>query len=470
MSPPATSPSRHRRLWRSPRARTSGAVTFTPQDWWKLQTVTVTPEETGRSGSDYTRYIAHSVTGADYESNNVGARGVAIAVEDRFHATASLELSSNTVNEDVGSIEIVVTAVWHSEYAPTRPHVYFLSTKDFYGEHTGLRPCLQGAPAPSPITRRPTDYRKAIRIPGRGVRRGRRWNSPVHSHPEVHINHTRRRHLRTRRRYRGTARRRPGWFAQGMETEVPTTIPSYIDGLWQRLVIVDNDPSGITFPSTRLEVTEEDATGAAYTLEMVSEPAEDVFIDISGAEDSDVTVSPPTVKFTPANWDTPKTVRVTAAHDDDLVDDEVTLTHRARGPVRRRIRSRATPLRRPRPAERHDHGEGQRRGARHRQLRASNLHRRRGRRRHRQGHPQRRPGAPGGRADNRRQPGRGFQDPDYSGVPANVTFAAILHLHRNDTHDTGWRSGPCPTRNEGTISPRLHHRQRRACQPPQRWW
>ena len=321
-----------------PRARTSGAVTFTPQDWWKLQTVTVTPEETGRSGSDYTRTIAHSVTGADYESNNVRARRVAIAVEDRFHATASLELSSNTVNEDVGSIEVIVTAVWHSEYAPTRPHVYFLNTKDFYGEPVEGRVLVYREllpPARSPGDRtvislnfgfQASEFEEA----GDGTARftaTQKFTLTIHDDAIYE-------------RDEDTAvllRNGLTWDAQGIETEEAPNLPGQTtfinNGLWQRLVIVDNDPSGITFPSARLEVTEEDATGAAYTLEMVSEPAENVFIDISGTEDSDVTVSPPTVTFTPANWDTPKTVRVTAAHDDDLVDDEVTLTHRARGPV-----------------------------------------------------------------------------------------------------------------------------------------
>ena len=317
----------------SPRARTSGPVTFTPQDWWKLQTITVTPEETGRSGSDYIRTIAHSVTGADYGSNNVRARAFAVAVEDRFHATASLELSPNTVNEDVGSIEIIVTSVWHSEYAPTRPHVYGLISQSFPGKFIGnfvyreLLPEARSAADYSPISEqfaiRPPDFERADDGTARFI--GTRTFSftiledDIYERDEdagIYLHNV------------------PGWPVGNFYTDMEgLSILVESSRIIAQLVIVDNDPSGITFPSTRLEVTEEDATGAAYTLEMVSEPAEDVFIDISGTQDSDVTVSPATVTFTPANWDTPKTVRVTAAHDDDLVDDEVTLTHRARGPV-----------------------------------------------------------------------------------------------------------------------------------------
>ena len=49
-------------------------------------------------------------------------------------------------------------------------------------------------------------------------------------------------------------------------------------------------------------------------------------------EDTDITVAPLTLTFTADNWNTPQTVAVTAAQDDDAVaDDPVRLTHAVSG-------------------------------------------------------------------------------------------------------------------------------------------
>ena len=39
---------------------------------------------------------------------------------------------------------------------------------------------------------------------------------------------------------------------------------------------------------------------------MVTEPAEDITIELSGFEDTDITADPDTVTFTPDNWNTPE--------------------------------------------------------------------------------------------------------------------------------------------------------------------
>ena len=51
-----------------------------------------------------------------------------------------------------------------------------------------------------------------------------------------------------------------------------------------------------------------------------------------GGASGDVTASPAQLRFTTSNWDTAKTVTVSAAEDDDAApDDAVTLTHAAAG-------------------------------------------------------------------------------------------------------------------------------------------
>ena len=85
--------------------------------------------------------------------------------------------------------------------------------------------------------------------------------------------------------------------------------------------------AGITVSKTELTVTEEDATGDTYTVVLDHQPAADVLVAVSGTLDTDVSASPRTLTFTPMNWNTPRTVTVTAGTDANTEDETVTLTH-----------------------------------------------------------------------------------------------------------------------------------------------
>ena len=78
-------------------------------------------------------------------------------------------------------------------------------------------------------------------------------------------------------------------------------------------------------------VVAEGGTGT-YMVRLATEPTADVTVTISGQAGTDVSLSGLTnngLTFTTGNWDTSQTVTVTAAHDPDAADDEVTLTHTA---------------------------------------------------------------------------------------------------------------------------------------------
>ena len=62
-------------------------------------------------------------------------------------------------------------------------------------------------------------------------------------------------------------------------------------------------------------------------MELDSRPRGDVTVNIGGTTGTDVTVSPDTLTFVPSEWNTAKTVTVTAGQDSDAEDDSVTLTH-----------------------------------------------------------------------------------------------------------------------------------------------
>jgi len=89
--------------------------------------------------------------------------------------------------------------------------------------------------------------------------------------------------------------------------------------------IVDNDTAGITVsPITGLVTTEGGVTDT-FTVVLDSQPAADVSIDLSSSDTTEGTVSPVSLTFTPANWNTPQTVTVTGV-DDAVIDGDVAYT------------------------------------------------------------------------------------------------------------------------------------------------
>ena len=92
------------------------------------------------------------------------------------------------------------------------------------------------------------------------------------------------------------------------------------------VTITEDDTAGVTISTDVLEVSE--GSSQSYTLVLDTEPAADVTVEIQMPEDAEIAVSPLALTFTAANWNTPQTVAVTAAQDDDAIDDNpVTLTH-----------------------------------------------------------------------------------------------------------------------------------------------
>ena len=121
-------------------------------------------------------------------------------------------------------------------------------------------------------------------------------------------------------------------------TDDPVTITHIVSGgdyedvtaLGVEVTITEDDTAGVTISTDALEVSE--GSSQSYTVVLGTEPAADVMVVVAVPEDAEVAVSPLTLTFTADNWNTPQTVAVTAAHDDDAIDDDpVTLTHAVSG-------------------------------------------------------------------------------------------------------------------------------------------
>ncbi len=92
------------------------------------------------------------------------------------------------------------------------------------------------------------------------------------------------------------------------------------------VVIADDDTAGVTISETSLGIEEGDSD--TYTVVLDTEPAGDVTVAIGGVTGTDVSLNKTTITFTTSNWDTAQEVEVTAAHDDDAIDEEVVnITH-----------------------------------------------------------------------------------------------------------------------------------------------
>ena len=85
----------------------------------------------------------------------------------------------------------------------------------------------------------------------------------------------------------------------------------------------------VVLSETELMLAEGGAAGS-YTVRLTDRPSQNLEVRISSDND-DVTVSPERLTFTPATWNVPQTVDVTAAQDADGDGDTATLSHTLMG-------------------------------------------------------------------------------------------------------------------------------------------
>ena len=97
------------------------------------------------------------------------------------------------------------------------------------------------------------------------------------------------------------------------------------------LHVNDNDVVAVRFNTRTLTVVEGATQGVAYTMVLDAQPNAPITITASPPSGSNVSVNPATVTFTTSNWNTPQTIRVTAADDADSQDETIQISHSASG-------------------------------------------------------------------------------------------------------------------------------------------
>ncbi|MFL5804324.1 MAG: calcium-binding protein, partial [Roseiflexaceae bacterium] len=88
------------------------------------------------------------------------------------------------------------------------------------------------------------------------------------------------------------------------------------------VVNVDDEVPGVIVSTISGPTTEAGGT-ATFTVKLSSQPSANVSIGLSSSDTTEGTVSPALLTFTPANWNTPRTVTVKGV-DDQMVDGNIT--------------------------------------------------------------------------------------------------------------------------------------------------
>lgn len=84
---------------------------------------------------------------------------------------------------------------------------------------------------------------------------------------------------------------------------------------------LDNDTAGFVFQNHISKSTSEDGTNASFQIKLRSRPTSNVTIDIISSDTTEGTVSPSSLVFTNSNWNSFKTVTITAINE-SLIDGD----------------------------------------------------------------------------------------------------------------------------------------------------
>ena len=116
----------------------------------------------------------------------------------------------------------------------------------------------------------------------------------------------------------------------GLGANLPDRVSESATNPSATVTILDDDTRGVMVSPTPLPVDE--GMTATYTVVLESEPTGSVTVTVNDPTDNtDVTADPLSLTFDENNWDTPKTVTVSAIQDADGVDDDATVTHTVSG-------------------------------------------------------------------------------------------------------------------------------------------
>ena len=257
----------------------SEMLTFTVDNWDVVQTVTVTAAADDDAAND-TVTLTHSATSTDSDYNLITIASVVVTVAD--NDPPGMTVMPSTLALDVGEGGTAMYTV-KLDTAPTGN-----VTVDITSDDTDV------TPSPTTLTFTPTDWNEPQMVTVTAVEDSDRVDEIV------------------------TLSNDP---SGANYDHVDTVIVDLI------VNVADNDTAtSVNISTPALTVVEEDTDGGQlHGGALCPQPTAEVTVTVEGHSDTDVTPSPITLTFTPTDWETPKTVTVTAG--EDTADDTVILTH-----------------------------------------------------------------------------------------------------------------------------------------------
>ena len=257
---------------------------FTPSDWNEVRTVRVwAPHDLDGDPDTFT--LVHAVSGADY--GTVLADDVVIAVPDDETASTMVELtvSIEKVEEGAGAASVTVTGT------------------------------LNEAPRASATT-----VTVAVGAPGDAATQGTDYVTVAQFPLTIDADLT-----------SGTATFTLTPVDDDLDEEdealavAGTTMVANLDVTGTNMTISDDDTRGVEVTPTSLTVPE--GSDSTYTVVLEAEPTGSVTVTPSVGGNSDVTVSPSPLSFTPSDWNEARTVTVSAVDDVDAQAGTATVSH-----------------------------------------------------------------------------------------------------------------------------------------------
>ena len=248
-------------------------LTFTPSDWNVPQSVTVTGvEDVLTDGSKAYNVTLSATTSSDLNYNALSGGTVGLVNLDNEPGAVSVDASTVITTESGGTNTFLV---WLTS-APTDNVTVPVSSSD----------TTEATVSPSSLTFTPADYATPQVVTVTGV------NDDVQDGNIAY-----------------TVVLGPATSTDGAYNGFNALDPAGVN--------LDNDQARVIVPASKLTISEPNTT-ANFALVLGSQPTANVTINCASSDTTEGTVTP-SVVFTPANWNVPQNVTVTAV--DDLTND-----------------------------------------------------------------------------------------------------------------------------------------------------
>ena len=251
-------------------------LTFSPSNWNQAKTVTVTSAQDDDARDD-TATLSHTVSSTDGDYNGITVSEVAVTATDDETTGVSIRPTELTIAEGGSdSYEVVLTSQPSHEVTVTITH-------------SGDRDISIGD---QELTFTDSDWNQAQTV------------AVTAAHDDDAIDDT--------ATFSHTVASADGDYNGITVSEVEVTA-------------TDDETAGVSIRPTELTIAE--WSSDSYEVVLTSQPSHEVTVTITHSGDRDISIGDQELTFTDSDWNQAQTVAVTAAHDDDAIDDTATFSH-----------------------------------------------------------------------------------------------------------------------------------------------